>query len=70
MGFYLNEHASSFASEGQQRTLVLALKLGAADLLARHFNAPPVLLLDDIFGELDRARRAALLGRCRRPRKS
>ena len=61
MAFYLNEHASSFASEGQQRTLVLALKLGAADLLARHFSAPPVLLLDDVFGELDRARRAALL---------
>ena len=50
-----------FASEGQQRTLVLALKLGAARLLARHFGAPPVLLLDDIFGELDLTRRAALL---------
>ncbi len=59
--FFLNELSSDFASEGQQRTVVLALKLGAARLLAQHFAAPPVLLLDDIFGELDPARRNALL---------
>jgi DNA replication and repair protein RecF len=59
--FLLNGESSDFASEGQQRTLVLALKLGVARLLARHFPPPPVLLLDDIFGELDLTRRAALL---------
>ena len=59
--FFLNETSADFASEGQQRTLVLALKLGAAQLLARHFPTPPLLLLDDIFGELDPARRNALL---------
>ncbi len=59
--FFLNEIGSEYASEGQQRTLVLALKLGAARLLERHFGAPPLLLLDDIFGELDPARRNALL---------
>jgi DNA replication and repair protein RecF len=59
--FALNETSSDFASEGQQRTLVLALKLGAARLLERHFGSAPVLLLDDIFGELDVARRNALL---------
>ena len=59
--FFLNEHASGYASEGQQRTLALALKLGAAQLLERHFGAPPLLLLDDVFGELDMERRAALL---------
>ena len=59
--FFLNDTASDFASEGQQRTLVLALKLGAAHMLERHFAAPPLLLLDDIFGELDLNRRAALL---------
>ena len=59
--FFLNEISADFASEGQQRTLVLALKLGAAQLLAEHFATPPVLLLDDIFGELDPARRNALL---------
>lgn len=59
--FVLDERSSEFASEGQQRTLVLALKLGAAHLLAEHFATPPLLLLDDIFGELDPARRNALL---------
>jgi DNA replication and repair protein RecF len=58
--FILNDQPSDFASEGQQRTLVLALKLGAAHLLAEHFATPPLLLLDDIFGELDPARRHAL----------
>ena len=59
--FFLNDISADFASEGQQRTLVLALKLGAAKLLAEHFATPPLLLLDDIFGELDPARRNALL---------
>jgi len=58
--FILNDQASNFASEGQQRTLVLALKLGAAHLLAKHFATAPLLLLDDVFGELDPARRHAL----------
>ena len=59
--FFLNGQPSALASEGQQRTLALALKLGAARLLESHFATPPLLLLDDIFGELDLARRAALL---------
>lgn len=59
--FFLNDRSSDLASEGQQRTIVLALKLGAAQLLTRHFETPPVLLLDDIFGELDLTRRSALL---------
>ena len=54
-------HPVRFASEGQQRTLVLALKLGAARLLEERFETPPLLLLDDIFGELDLTRRASLL---------
>ena len=61
VAFSLNGRSSETASEGQQRTLVLALKLGAARLLERHFGTPPLLLLDDIFGELDLSRRAALL---------
>jgi DNA replication and repair protein RecF len=52
--------AQSYASEGQQRTLALALKLGQARLLGQQ-GAPPLLLIDDIFGELDPARRNALL---------
>jgi DNA replication and repair protein RecF len=59
--FFLNTLGADDASEGQQRTLVLSLKVGAARLLERHFGAPPLLLLDDIFGELDPDRRNALL---------
>ena len=59
--FSLNAISSDDASEGQQRTLVLALKLGACRLLEQHHGVPPVLLIDDIFGELDVARRNALL---------
>lgn len=53
--------AQSYASEGQQRTLALALKLGQARMFAEE-GATPLLLIDDIFGELDPARRNALLG--------
>lgn len=53
--------AAQFASEGQQRTAALALKLAQAQLLAEEMQAPPLLLIDDIFGELDAARRNALL---------
>jgi DNA replication and repair protein RecF len=61
LAFLLNESSSEISSEGQQRTLVLALKLGAARLLAEHFATPPLLLIDDVFGELDPRRRNALL---------
>jgi DNA replication and repair protein RecF len=53
--------AQNYASEGQQRTLALALKLGQARIFAEH-GAPAILLIDDIFGELDPSRRNALLG--------
>lgn len=52
---------AQFASEGQQRTVALALKLAQARVLDEESGAPPLLLLDDIFGELDPARRNALL---------
>ena len=53
--------AGPFASEGQRRTVALALKLGLASLLSQQRSSPPLLLLDDIFGELDATRREALL---------
>jgi DNA replication and repair protein RecF len=53
--------ANQFASEGQQRTAVLALKVAQAHVLAAAAGSPPLLLIDDIFGELDRDRRNALL---------
>ncbi|MGI9244440.1 MAG: DNA replication/repair protein RecF, partial [Verrucomicrobiales bacterium] len=54
--------AAQFASEGQQRTIALALKLAQAKLLSALRGQEPVMLLDDIFGELDPARRNSLLG--------
>jgi DNA replication and repair protein RecF len=53
--------ASDYASEGQQRTIALALKLAQGDLLHTRCGKSPIYLLDDIFGELDPARRNALL---------
>ena len=54
--------ASEYASEGQQRTIALALKLGQGELLRQLANKYPVYLLDDVFGELDPLRRNALIG--------
>jgi DNA replication and repair protein RecF len=54
--------AADFASEGQQRTLALALKLGQGALLEARGGRPPIYLMDDIFGELDPGRRNALMG--------
>ncbi|WP_067469591.1 DNA replication/repair protein RecF [Nocardia amamiensis] len=51
--------AKGFASHGESWSFALALRLGAFDLL-RATGAEPVLLLDDVFAELDRRRRAAL----------
>lgn len=53
--------AAQFASEGQQRTAALALKLAQAQVFAEEAETPPLLLIDDIFGELDSSRRNALL---------
>lgn len=53
--------AADFASEGQQRTLALALKLAQGRLLESRGGRAPVYLMDDIFGELDPARRNALM---------
>ena len=55
--------ARGFASQGQQRTAVVSLKLAEADLVARRTGERPVLLLDDVLSELDAERRSALLRR-------
>ena len=54
---------SAFASRGQQRTAILALKLAELDLVTAADRRPPLLLLDDVFSELDPARRAHLVRR-------
>ncbi|MBV9671606.1 MAG: DNA replication and repair protein RecF [Verrucomicrobia bacterium] len=57
----LSRPAQRFASEGQQRTIALAAKLGYAKLLEQEFGKPPILLIDDIFSELDPERRRRLI---------
>jgi DNA replication and repair protein RecF len=54
---------TEFASRGQQRTAILALKLAELDVLSMLDGRPPLLLLDDVFSELDPERRAHLVRR-------
>jgi DNA replication and repair protein RecF len=54
---------ATFASRGQQRTAILALKLAELDLLTLLDGRPPLLLLDDVFSELDSDRRGHLVRR-------
>lgn len=53
--------AAQFASEGQQRTIAIALKMAQSSLLREETGHSPIHLIDDVFGELDPARRTALL---------
>ncbi len=53
--------AAQFGSEGQKRTLAIVLKLAQAEYLTSLYGAPPVLLIDDIMGELDVTRRSGFL---------
>jgi DNA replication and repair protein RecF len=59
---WLDDHeARTFASQGQQRSAVLSLKLAELQYLADVTGEQPVLLLDDVMSELDPARRERLL---------
>ena len=53
--------ARTQASQGEQRTLALALRLAVHHVVTAAAESPPVLLLDDVFSELDPDRSAALL---------
>ena len=50
-----------YGSRGQQRTIVLALKLAEAKLLAKETGQQPIMLLDEVMSELDEARRRYLM---------
>jgi DNA replication and repair protein RecF len=64
MTFLLDERElGGFGSRGQQRTAILAFKLAALELLRARSGRPPLLLLDDVFSELDPERRAHLVRR-------
>jgi DNA replication and repair protein RecF len=58
----LNEKsASQFGSEGQKRTLAIALKMAQTEFLAGIHGRAPILLIDDVMGELDLKRRSGFL---------
>lgn len=53
--------AAKYASEGQKRSLAIALKMAQAEYLSGIHGTPPILLIDDVMGELDAKRRAGFL---------
>jgi DNA replication and repair protein RecF len=60
--FYINgAEARIYGSQGQQRTVALALKLAEFQLIEDYVGEPPVMLLDDVMSDLDDARRNHLL---------
>ena len=56
-----NTDATKYSSQGQQRTLILALKLAELEMLQEKTGEPPILLLDDVLAELDDMRQNYLL---------
>ena len=62
IGLLLNDtDVRVFGSQGQQRTVVLSLKLAQLEILREERGEAPVLLLDDVFSELDRRRQQMLV---------
>lgn len=62
VSFFINGiEAKKFASQGQQRTIVLSLKLAELELIKEKINDTPILLLDDVLAELDNVRQNYLL---------
>ena len=55
------EVGRNFASQGQQRTAVLAVKLAEIEIVRAEKGYPPILLLDDVLSELDKGRQNYLL---------
>lgn len=59
--FIDGRNASIYGSQGQQRSIVLAIKLAEVALIKEILNQKPLLLLDDVMSELDESRRNALI---------
>ena len=59
--FLSGNDASTYASQGQQRSIVLAWKLAEVQLVRQMLGVEPVLLLDDVMSELDESRRDLLV---------
>jgi DNA replication and repair protein RecF len=64
LAFAINSLAAErYASQGEQKTLLIALKLAEFDFVATRSGETPILLLDDVFAELDRHRAARVIER-------
>ena len=64
LGLFLGERDTrTLASQGEQRSVALVLRLAADALLRDKHGAPPILVLDDVFSELDAARSAGVVTR-------
>ncbi|WP_010245336.1 DNA replication/repair protein RecF [Peptoniphilus rhinitidis] len=62
LDFKINKYSSkSYGSQGEQRSIVLSLKLSEADLIKELYKTNPILLLDDVFSEIDSNRSRYLL---------
>jgi DNA replication and repair protein RecF len=62
LSLLLNDRSiAQFGSEGQKRSLAIALKMTQAEYLASIHGSLPILLIDDVMGELDVKRRAGLM---------
>lgn len=59
-----NIDVKSFGSQGQQRTAALSLKLSELEIIKQQTGEMPILILDDVLSELDKARREKLLKFC------
>ncbi len=59
--FMSGRDANSFASRGEARTIALSLRLAEADYLAQARADDPIILLDDVFSEMDDRRRVRVL---------
>ena len=60
--FYINDmNVKKFGSQGQQRMAVLAIKLSEIEIFKNYLGTSPILLLDDVFSELDNTKKNNLL---------
>ncbi|MFC3932489.1 DNA replication/repair protein RecF [Streptococcus dentapri] len=61
LAFFINDMNATFGSQGQQRSLILSLKLAEIELIKTATGDYPILLLDDVMSELDNHRQLRLL---------
>jgi len=61
-GFYINQSLSSdISSQGEQRIMILSLVLSVTEIIYEKKKESPILLLDDVFSELDETRQNKLI---------